>query len=158
MKRSEVATFLGMVAATDRRTVGELDVHTWLAILPDDVTLDEAQTALIHHRKTSTDWLEPKHIIDTVKLIRTDHLDAERRDRLRRAGDPPVPDGLTWAQEKEFRKLWCEHVKDGASKEDAPALARQQMGLPPEIAAPERKAELDAFITASARHFTEGQS
>lgn len=153
MKRSEIATFLGMVAATDRRTVGDLDVQTWQVILPDDITLNEAQAALIHHRKTCTDWLEPKHIVDLVDLIRRDHLDPERRERLRRAGVPPVPDGLTWAQEKEFRKGWCALIKDGASKDEAAALTRQQMGLPVEITAPERKAELNAFIDAGSRSF-----
>ena len=151
MKRSEVATFLGMVSATDRRTVGDLDVQTWFTILPADITLAEAQTALIHYRKTSTDWLEPKHILDLVKLVRTDRLDPERRERLRRAGDPPIPDGLTWEREKEFRRLWCEHVKDGATKEAAAELTYRQMDLPPELPTADRKAELAAVLAKSKR-------
>lgn len=149
MKRSEVATFLGMVSATDRRTVGDLDVQTWFTILPADITLDEAQAALIHYRKTSTDWLEPKHILDLVKLVRTDRLDPDRRDRLRRAGDPPIPDGLTWEREKEFRRLWCAHVKDGATREAAAELTYRQMDLPPELPPADRKAELERVLSRS---------
>lgn len=143
--------FLGMVAATDRRTIGDLDVDTWFAILPEDITLTEAQTALIHHRKTCTDWLEPKHIVDLVKLIRTDHIDPERRERLRRAGDPPIPDGLTWAQEKDFRRFWCEQIKDGASKEAAAELIYRKMNLPAELPTTDRKVELEQILSTSKR-------
>lgn len=121
MRKSEVATLLGMLAATDNRTVGDLDVETWTAILPPDMPLADAQAAVIQHRQQSVDWLQPKHIIDLVGGI--------RRERLQRAGTPPIPGDLTWAQEQDWRVLWCSHVKAGLERSAAARAASDAMGL-----------------------------
>lgn len=113
MKKSEVGQLLAAIAATDNRTVGMLDIDTWAAILPDDMPLNAALESVMHHRRTSTDWLMPKHIIDAVGAV--------RRERLTRAGTPPMPGDLSWQQEKEWRQLWCAKVKDGLSSEQAAA-------------------------------------
>lgn len=118
MKRSEVSTLLAVIAATDNRTVGRLDVDTWAAILPVDMPLADAQAAVIEHRRTSTEWLQPKHIIDSVGQV--------RRERLRRAGLPPIPGGLTYAQEGEWRRAWCAAVKDAEA--DPVSVANAALG------------------------------
>lgn len=143
MKLSEVSQLLGAIAATDNRTVGDLDVQTWAAILPPDMPLAAAQAAVIQHRRESSDWLTPKHIIDAVGL--------ERRERLQRAGDPPMPGDLTWAQEREWRQLWAGHVKDGLSRDDAAKVASRQMALPSELEKIDMPDYARKAITAFAR-------
>lgn len=113
MKKSEVGQLLTAIATTDNRTIGMLDIDTWNAILPADMPLDAALAAVVNHRRTSTEWLMPKHIIDAVAAV--------RRERLTRAGTPPIPGNLSWHQEKEWRQLWCAKVKDGATSEQAAA-------------------------------------
>lgn len=121
MKKSEVADLLTAIASTDNRTVGRLDIEMWFKILPEDLTLANAQDALIRLRLETGDWITPKHIVDRVTEV--------RRDRLQRAGTPPIPPDLTWTQEKAWRQLWCEAVKDG--EEDPEAYANEAMGITP---------------------------
>lgn len=122
MKKSEVAIFLGMVAGTDGRTVGDLDVQTWHAILPEEITLTDAEAALFNHRRTCSDFFTPKHVIDSIAAV--------RRERLTRAGTPPMPGDLTWQQEKNWRVLWCANVKDGMNPPEAALAASDAMNLP----------------------------
>lgn len=139
MKKSEVGQLLTAIAATDNRTTGMLDVNTWAAILPEDLQLTDALAAVIAHRRTSTEWLMPKHIIDAASAV--------RRQRLTDAGDPPMPGGLAYDQEKAWRRLWCGHVKDGLDRKAAAVAASLDMNLPAEIEQPpvERLAEITAW-------------
>lgn len=124
MKRSEAAVLLAKIAAYDRRTVGDADIEAWAEAL-DDVPLPDALDAVRKHFQQSDGWLMPHGVITTVRAI--------RRDRMQRAGNPPMPGGLTWDQEKAWRVLWCASVKDGIPANDAAALASAAMNLPPEI-------------------------
>ena len=140
MKKSEVAKLLTAIAATDNRTIGMLDVDTWAAILPDTMTLPDAQAALIHHRQTSTEWLQPKHVIDAVRAI--------NRDRWQRIGVPPIPGDLTLAQEKVWRIEWCAAAKAGRA--DPVAVANSALGISPVELPP--NPEMAARIKALARN------
>ena|SRR5690242_4710960 len=122
MKHSEISQLLASIAATDNRTVGRLDVETWAAILPDEITLADAYTAVVSHRRNSDAWLMPKHIIDRVATV--------RRERLQRAGTPPIPGGLEYADEKAWRQLWCSAVKDGDP--DPEGVANTAMRITPQ--------------------------
>jgi hypothetical protein len=119
MKRSEVGELLTAIASTDNRTIGMLDVDTWHAILPAGMPLREAMAAVVNHRRTSTEWLQPKHIIDAVADV--------RRDRLRRAGIPPIPSDLDQSTERLWSRTWCAAVKDGA--DDPQQIANEAVGI-----------------------------
>jgi hypothetical protein len=138
MEKHEVARLLAAVAATDNRTVGKLDVETWAQILPADMALADAMGAVVAHRRTSTEWLMPKHIIDSVAAI--------RRERLTRAGTPPIPGNLSWHQEKEWRQLWSAKVKDGATSEQAAAQTSIAMRIH-ELPAVEDAVAVEAIAT-----------
>lgn len=69
MNRSETAMFLGMAAARDRRTIGEVDVTAWTEDLAD-ISLADAREAMSRHFRESTEWLMPAHIRALVRTIR----------------------------------------------------------------------------------------
>jgi hypothetical protein len=132
MKRSDVGRLLMAIAATDNRTVGMLDIDTWHAILPAHLSLEDAHAALIHHRQTSTEWLQPKHIIDAARQI--------NRDRWQRIGIPPIPGDLTLQQEKAWRIAWCAAAKAGdpnpiAIADTAIGITTHELPANPEMAA-----------------------
>jgi hypothetical protein len=106
MKRSESQILLAKIAAYDRRTIGDADNAAWTEVMTNsDVPLSDALVAVAAHFGASHDYLMPIHIIERVKAI--------RRERLTRAGTPPTPGGLEYADEKAWRQLWCAAVKDG---------------------------------------------
>lgn len=121
MKRSEVAYLLAAIAATDNRTVGKLDVETWDAILPCEISIQAALAAVVAHRRASAEWLTPKHIIDAVGAV--------RRERLTRAGVPPIPGDLTRPQELEWSAQWCTYVKDGETRQEAEDHTNRTMNI-----------------------------
>lgn len=121
MKKSQVAALLGLIAIVDRRTVGETDVEMWAELLPDEMTFEDARAAMIEHRRHSTEWLQPAHIVTLTEMV--------YRDRLRRAGDPPIPAGLSLTQEKRWRAAWVLAVKSGDPEPVGSAFAAIGMAL-----------------------------
>ena len=106
MKSSEAMVLLTKIATTDKRNAGETEAKSWAEIMTDnDVPLPDALVAVREHFGSSHDYLMPIHIIERVKAI--------RRERLTRAGTPPIPGGLEYADENAWRQLWCAAVKDG---------------------------------------------
>lgn len=75
MTRSEVALLLGLAAARDYRTVGEVDVLAWFEDI-GDLDLADAREAVARHYRESTDRVMPAHIRRLVKMIR----DERRRE------------------------------------------------------------------------------
>lgn len=71
MNAAEVADLLSVVAACDRRTIGQTDVMAWLGII-GDLQLDECKRAVATHFATSTDYLMPVHIRRLVTVARQD--------------------------------------------------------------------------------------
>ncbi|GAB3817750.1 hypothetical protein GCM10027605_68970 [Micromonospora zhanjiangensis] len=61
MNKSQVAAILGLIAARDRRTVGEVDVHAWHEDI-GDLDFDDVRQAISAHFRDSTEYLMPAHI------------------------------------------------------------------------------------------------
>jgi hypothetical protein len=139
MKRSETSILLTKVAAFDQRTIGEADVEAWTEALGPSIPLADALVVVTEHFRTSHERLMPIHIITAVGGV--------RRERLQRAGDPPMPGGLTWQQEKAWRQLWCAAVKDGETRDDAARTASDAMQLGPANELVGMPAEVRAAIT-----------
>lgn len=104
MKRSEVAALLTMMAAYDRRTIGEADVIAWHAALDGHVTPGIAREAITRHYRRSSDWLDPARLLTAAREI--------RRERIATAGQPDYPPGLTYAEELNWRAAWLRAVLD----------------------------------------------
>lgn len=85
MNMSEIATLLAMVAAFDRRTVGEADVVAWHEAI-GDLRLEDARSAVVAHFRTSRDWLMPLDVRTAVTAMRRDRLERDMPT------DPPDAD------------------------------------------------------------------
>lgn len=139
---------LTKMAAYDQRTIGEADVAAWHEVLPEEVGIVDALASVPAHYSRSRDRMMPADVIDAVTAV--------RRERLQRAGTPPMPADLTWKQERTWRKLWCDNVKDGMSIELAAATASDEMDLPkelppaPDAVADERKALIQKLAESKA--------
>lgn len=148
MKETEVLALLTKMAAYDQRTIGEADVAAWHEVLPDEVGIVDALASVPAHYTRSRDRMMPADVIDAVTAV--------RRERLQRAGTPPMPADLTWKQERTWRRLWCDNVKDGMSIEQAADAASDEMDLPkelppaPDAVAEERKALVQKLADAKA--------
>lgn len=82
MIRNEVIDLLTIIAATDKRTVGESDVALWCEYV-GDLRFDDAKTAVVDHYRTTREWLMPVDIVAGVRRIRAARL---------AAAPPPCPD------------------------------------------------------------------
>lgn len=75
MTRHETALLLGLAAARDYRTIGEVDVAAWHQDLAD-VDFADAREAVSRHYRESTDRLMPAHVRRQVKTIRAERAKA----------------------------------------------------------------------------------
>lgn len=126
MMPSEAMVLLATIARVDKRTASETEAKAWAeAMTRKNVNLKDAIEAVQEHTATSTEYITPAHIVAKAKEI--------SRARWVKAGDPPVPGGLTYHQEKEFRRIWCDHVKDGQTPMQAGLLAIEELGIPAEL-------------------------
>lgn len=73
MTPKETLQLLRVIAAIDHRTVGETDVTLWHAML-SDISLDDAQAAVIAYFRDCSDWLMPADIRARVRRVRADRL------------------------------------------------------------------------------------
>lgn len=62
---------LAEAAVIDHRVVTEETVSEWLQIVPEDVTVAEARGALLTHRRESSEYLVPAHIVAGVRALRS---------------------------------------------------------------------------------------
>lgn len=93
MERSEVVILLTRVGLVDGRKPQPEQVEVWFEIV-GDLSLEDALEALAHHRRTSTEWVQPAHIVGVAKVLRDRRRDRERREqdaRRRRDETPPEP-------------------------------------------------------------------
>lgn len=70
----ETGKVLAAVAAVDRRQVGESEIAAWHELL-ESVGLDDALDAVREHRRTSTDWIQPAHILRFVTRLKQKRID-----------------------------------------------------------------------------------
>lgn len=83
MTRSEVATLLGICAAYDNRTVGDMDVQAWHAVI-GDLPFEDSRTAVLQHYAETRERIMPADVRQRVQAM--------RRDRIERAQIEPPRD------------------------------------------------------------------
>lgn len=102
MNRNEIVALLGLIAARDRRTVGEADVQVWGEDL-DDVAFEDARAAVrVHFREKPGVWCTSGHIYAAAREIRRER--AMRRDKVALSDGPSTPEGRKEAM-RLFREL-----------------------------------------------------
>jgi hypothetical protein len=74
----ETAQALGLAQAYDNRTVGEVNVRAWHAILGDCDAADVME-AIRRHYAVETTWIMPAHIRLSVGVMVSERKNAERR-------------------------------------------------------------------------------
>lgn len=74
MQRSQTALLLAKAQLVDNRTVDEYVIEAWHEIVAP-LDYDDAMAALTEHRRTSTEYLTPAHIVAGVRAIRKARLD-----------------------------------------------------------------------------------
>ena len=79
MTKAETATLLAMIAAFDRRTLGEADVEAWHLILTD-LEAGDCAAAVREHYAAKRDWIMPADV-RTFALAES----RRRQGRIRRA-------------------------------------------------------------------------
>jgi hypothetical protein len=79
MNSGDILDLLEYVQLGDARTIGKADVEQWQKIIPPHITLTEAMEAVEMHRRESTNWLMPAHIIANVKKLNLERRREEAR-------------------------------------------------------------------------------
>ncbi|MDL5159468.1 hypothetical protein [Actinomycetospora termitidis] len=98
---------LELVAATDRRTISELDVRTWLAIAQDAgwPSADFARRAIIRFRNERPGvWLEPGHITQAYRELRQEARDCYQ--------EPDVPNEVLRGSHAEYQAFMRQAATD----------------------------------------------
>lgn len=118
---SDCGNLLRACSYFDNRKVTDEAMIAWSHAIHDGIGMADAMAAIAVHHGESNDWCGPSHVNKRVEAV--------RRERLQRAGDPPIPGDLTYSEEKAWRQLWCSAVKDGDS--DPVGTANRAMRLTP---------------------------
>jgi hypothetical protein len=74
MNLGETIDLLSVVAAFDRRTVGEADAMAWHAVL-GDLNFKDSRAAVYAHYRESREWIMPADIRQRVAAIRKQRID-----------------------------------------------------------------------------------
>jgi hypothetical protein len=125
VNHAEAGQLLAVLAAYDRRTVGDIDVQVWGKAL-DDVRLIDAVDAAHRHYRASSEWLDAARVRALVKRLRAERLErfdetrlvppaeiaddpraciAWRRDLLRRVADGEEPPALEPGRPRDMRAI-----------------------------------------------------
>lgn len=146
MTPSETAELLTLMAAYDRRTIGAADVAAWhreVATLP----LGDCQDAVVAHYGSSREWVMPADVLNGVRALRA--------DRLRMAGDPPIPpvDGDDVPAYLAWIGKWREGIAAGLESAAAEDYADRELGIVRAAveARPRPVAELIAAVARTSR-------
>lgn len=75
MNRAEAGQLLGIIALGDNRSTDDAMAVYWQNLLPD-IRIQDALEAVAIHRRESTAWLQPAHIVHLVQKIRAQRIDA----------------------------------------------------------------------------------
>jgi len=75
MNKFEANRLLAAIALGDNRTTDDTAVAYWAGLLYD-IRLEDALNAVVVHRRESTEWLQPAHIIRLVRAERARRIDA----------------------------------------------------------------------------------
>lgn len=69
MDINEVGRLVTRIAITDNRTIDTTTILDWEEILPEWLPFDLAMQAIIVHRRTSTEYLQPAHVIAIAETL-----------------------------------------------------------------------------------------
>jgi len=85
---TETSQALALAQAFDNRTVGEINVRAWHAVL-GDLDAADVMDAIRRHYDQSTEWLMPAHVRRLVEAIGQERAKAGRRWAAGQAGVAP---------------------------------------------------------------------
>jgi hypothetical protein len=75
MDREDVIDLLSIVSAIDHRTIGEMDIGVWAAMLGGRASEDDCAMAIMDHfREQPNIWLTPGHVVQRVKTMVNDRI------------------------------------------------------------------------------------
>ena len=118
MNITETSALLAMVAANDRRTIGETDIEIWHDALAD-LTFEDCRAAVRAHIRDGDGWLMPAHVRRAVKAIRAARL----------ATAPDVPPNADPDDPHAYRQALLEQRRALADGQPA-GMPRQLVGKP----------------------------
>jgi hypothetical protein len=152
MTRDEIIDLLSLMAARDRRTIGETDVAAWLEDA-GDLPFADARVAVSRHFRETGDWCMPFHIRKHVKAIRTERL-ANANQVI------PPADPATWTRslkeinrrigdgQPTFQAIEGGDVQHAEDAKDYRKL-REEWQAKRDLEAAQAKAEKEARISAA---------
>lgn len=131
MQTREIGRVLSLIAMGDNRVSDRTAITYWEQILPEWVTYQMAERAVIEHRRTTTEYLEPAHVIALAEkyveeqitaadLAWSAQLETPAESTVAAAYSPSGyfqthPDewaALTPALKKIFRNMWPGQLED----------------------------------------------
>lgn len=80
MLKSETAMLLAKAALIDNRNIDQATVEAWHEII-SDIDYADALQAITNHRRESTEYLTPAHIVAGAKKIRAERSTESARQR-----------------------------------------------------------------------------
>lgn len=113
MTPHETALCLAKAQGYDNRTVGEANILAWHEVLAD-VPLDDALAAVTAHYGATREFIMPADIRAQIAKAK-----ALRRERIQAAGPADFPPGLTWEQERLYRRDFQAAIGSGMSRAEA---------------------------------------
>ncbi len=140
MKRSEVGEILAIIALSDNRIVGEMNIRAWHDVLPEWLTLADAKDAVRNHRRTSAEYLKEFHVIEYAQQLRRSRMAANHVV-------PEIPAGLNQGQERAWTLTFWDAVKSGSTDPQGYADAALRIQRP-QLPAADR-ARLAALVAAT---------
>jgi hypothetical protein len=125
MLKSEVAQLLAKAALIDNRKIDAATVETWHELI-GHVDYDTAMAALTIHRRTSSEYLLPSHIIANLRKAREKQTIAEAKARAITAtpNHPPTNPNTYRARNPE---LWDHLLEQGKQARQADLKARGRL-------------------------------
>lgn len=79
MNIKELGQLVGLVAMGDNRIVDVNILLYWEQVLPETMTLELGKQAVLQHRRHSTEYLQPAHIIAIAADLRREQRERQAR-------------------------------------------------------------------------------
>lgn len=118
-----VALLVRIGAGDGRGEPTETDLELWRDLLDPTLSYAEANAAMIEHRRTSTEFLQPVHINRLVAVARTNRV----RDAGRVEERLPADLAADPAAERAWGAIWRAAIHDGQTPDEAQDTADEQM-------------------------------
>jgi hypothetical protein len=142
MNNEAAAKLLAIVAAVDNRNTDLVSVQVWADAL-HGLDPDDCLQAIREHRRESTEYLTPAHVVARARQIMLDRRNRENAAAL--AIEAPIADPDSFAV-KEVNRL-LQEITPVIPKEDWPHPVIDDMQLPKKHACPACKAEVGIGCT-----------